>query len=502
MLGAMSGQVLVIGAGPTGLTAACVLSSWGIHVRVVDAAEAPFAGSRGKGMQPRTLEILDNLGVSGRLIATGRSRLLARHYHPDGSFQLVDLNEGAEPGPDSPYGRSLIIPQWRTEQVLRELLASHGVEVEWDRGVTELEQNQAGVVARFADGTEARADYAIGCDGGSSTVRRLLGVPFLGETTESVRMLVGDVELEGLDRDHWHIWLGENFRGVALCPLPATDTFQFQAPLPPGQPDEPSLANCQRIVDDVIGPGRVRLRRATWLSRWRLNVRMVDRYRVGRVFLAGDAAHVHSPAGGQGLNTGVQDAANLGWKLAHVLAGAPESLLDTYQAERLPVAAGVLGLSNRLLDKVPGARPAADRAEALQLGVSYRGGPLAPRVDADGPNPGDRAPDAPCRTATGEPVRLFELFRGPHWTLLDFGHPDRHALGIPTVYIGRDVIDREGHARRAYAARDGELVLVRPDGYIGTRSLDAAEIAGYLGAAGAGVVNSAGTDSDQRKVRA
>jgi hypothetical protein len=307
------------------------------------------------------------------------------------------------------------------------------------------------------------------------------------------------------------MFLGATGRMLALCPLPATDTFQFQAPLLPGDPVEPSLEAFQAVVDEAVGTGRVRLRGASWLSRWRLNVRMVDRYRVGRVFLAGDAAHVHSPAGGQGMNTGIQDAANLGWKLAHVLAGADPALLDSYEAERLPVAAGVLGLSSRLLGVPIGSRGEAGK-EALQLGLSYRGGPLAPVAfegevaagagDAEdgsaagavaGPVAGDRAPDAPCVTVTGRPVRLFDLLRGPHWTLLGFDvRPEQPAGPVRVVGIGTDVLDNGGHAARAYAASVGELVLIRPDGYLAIRTSSAAAVADYLSKLGVDRLDSLG----------
>ncbi|HEY4003751.1 MAG TPA: FAD-dependent monooxygenase [Pseudonocardia sp.] len=491
-------EVLVVGAGPTGLMAGCELARWGVSVRVVDAAPGPSAGSRGKGMQPRTLEVLDGHGVAGRLIATGRSRMPARHYDADGGFRDVDMHPGAEPTPSSPYARSLLVPQWRTEEVLRDRLGELGGRVQCGARVSGLTQDGERVRVTLDGGEVVEAAYVIGCDDGSSSVRRQLGVSFLGTTHEDVRMLLGDVQLDGLDRDHWHMWSGAGSPWLALCPLPAADSFQFQLALSPGVEAEPSLSTYQSIVDEVVNEPhgtRVRLRRASWLSRWRLNVRMVDQYRVGRVCLAGDAAHVHSPAGGQGMNTGIQDAANLGWKLAHVLAGADPALLDSYQAERLPVAAGVLGLSNRLTGQAPGARASAERAESLQLGVSYRGGPLAPKAtDGPGPVAGDRAPDAPCRDRGGRPVRLFDLQRGAHWTLLGFG--SRPALpGRPTgpklvpfgigpagssVSAGVDVIDEAGHAAAGYAAGPGELVLIRPDGHIGLRTRDVASVREWL----------------------
>lgn len=390
-----------------------------------------------------------------------------------------------EPTPDSPYARTLMIPQWRVEETLRELLCDLGARVEWGTPVTGLAQDDDGVTVTLAGGATARARYVIGCDGGSSTVRRLLGVRFLGDTHEDVRMLLGDVRLDGLDRDHWHAWTTPERPFLALCPLPATDAFQFQSALLPGETAEPSLAAFQAIVDEVVSG--VRLREATWLSHWRLNVRMVERFRVGRVLLAGDAAHVHSPAGAQGMNTGVQDAANLGWKLAAVIAGAGPELLDTYEAERLPVAAVVLGLSSRLSSPAL-ERRRADREQTLQLGVTYRGGPLSPDVPGEGPRPGDRAPDAPCRRPDGRRVRLFDLQRGGHWTLYGFGvRPPEPAGDVHAVEIGADVIDDDGHACNAYAATGGDLVLVRPDGYVGLRTADAGEITRYLAQFRAGV---------------
>ncbi|HEX4248501.1 MAG TPA: FAD-dependent monooxygenase [Pseudonocardia sp.] len=481
-------EVLVVGAGPTGLAAACQLVRWGVRVRVLDAAAGPFVGSRGKGLQPRTLELLDGFGVAGRLIATGRFQLAIRQYAADGSFVDQDRLPGAEPTPASPYARSMIVPQWRVEETLREMLAESCVEVQWGAEVVGLEQRADGVTAVLADGARVGASYLVACDGGSSAIRRLLGVPFLGETDEDIRMLVGDVVLDGLDRDHWHMFQGSAGRWVALCPLPATDSFQLQSTLRPGEPEEPSLPVFQSIVDGAVGVGRVRLRRATWMSRWRLNVRMVNRYRVDRVFLAGDAAHVHSPTGGQGMNTGIQDAVNLGWKLAHVLGGAGPALLDSYEAERLPVAAGVLKLSSELLGVGFGNRGELG-TEALQLGINYRGGPLAglgsDGGSAAGPQAGDRAPDAPLLAPDGRRVRLFELLRGPHWTLVGFDRvPVRPAGPVHVVAVGPDLVDDGGQARETYGAAPGELVLIRPDGYIGIRSTDAGAVDAYLRALG------------------
>jgi 2-polyprenyl-6-methoxyphenol hydroxylase-like FAD-dependent oxidoreductase len=329
---------LIAGAGPTGLTLACDLARRGVPLRIIDKSPSYFAGSRGKGLQPRTLELLDDLGIVGEILANGRFHLPFRGY--DGATVLgdLDMHEGRNPTPEVPYASSLIIPQFRVEEILRKYLASLGHQVELATELIDLEQDEETVTATLQrDGLphKVTAQYVFAADGGRSFLRKHLNVGFEGETWKDERMLVGDVQVDILDRDHWHSWPKHKDGWVALCPLPSTNSFQFQAQIPPDEPDEPSLERFQQIIDERTNWPEIRLHDASWLSLYRANVRMVDRYRVGRVFLAGDAAHVHSPAGGQGMNTGMQDAYNLGWKLPAVLAGAPAALLDTYEEERL-----------------------------------------------------------------------------------------------------------------------------------------------------------------------
>lgn len=297
-------------------------------------------------------------------------------------------------------------------------------------------------------------------------------------------MYVGDIRLRGLDRDAWHSWPKHPDGWLALCPLPSTDTFQLQAQVPPNEEREPSPELFREIINERTGGMDIELIDAPWLSLYRVNVRMVSHYRVGRVFLAGDAAHVHSPAGGQGMNTGIQDAYNLGWKLAAVLQGAPEELLDTYEEERLPVAANVLGLSSRLYKQISGEMEEQMRRDAvtLQLGITYKEMSLS--VTSGNPRlkiaSGDRAPDAPGLNAAGETIRLFDLFRGPYFTLLhSFASDDldRSIPGVKVVAIQstqgeptngtNTFVDAFGHLAAAYGGGDGEYVLVRPDGYVG-----------------------------------
>jgi hypothetical protein len=228
------------------------------------------------------------------------------------------------------------------------------------------------------------------------------------------------------------------------------------------------------MVAGRTGRADIRVRSVSWASAFQMNARLADRYRVGRVFLVGDAAHVHPPTGGQGLNTSVQDAYNLGWKLAAVLAGdAPDALLDSYEEERRPVAASMLGLSTRLLEAAKRGDWRRGR-EVQQLDIGYPGSRLAlERPERmHGLLAGDRAPDAPVRGAAGQQTRLFALFRGAHWTLLGYD-AERDAVrprpGVHVHVVGAhgDVVDEWGHVRDAYALSAGDWVCVRPDGYVG-----------------------------------
>ena len=449
-------QVLIVGAGPTGLTLACDLARRGTDFRIIERQRP--AGSRGKGLQPRTLEVFDDLGVLAAITAAGGEYPPLRSYAGGEIVWEGRMHEPKEPTPEVPYPTVLMLPQWRTEQILRDRLAELGGRVEHAE-LTGFEQDDEGVTALLDGSEQVRAAYLVGADGGRSIVRKRLGIGFEGETHESERMMIADVRTGDLDRDHWHMWadMASQTLHAGLCPLPGTDDFQLTAPVTGPDTPELSPATFQKILAEVSD---VRLREVGWTSLYRVNIRMAERFRDRRVFLAGDAAHVHSPAGGQGLNTGVQDAYNLGWKLAS------ERALDSYEEERLPVAAGVLGLSTRLYRKMTERQAEAHRrgGETEQLGIGYAGGSLA----VGGGMAGERAPDAPLREG-----RLFDLFRGPHFTLLGFG--DGHAETIARVnarygpavraYAVDARADVDGHARRAYGT-DG-LVLVRPDGYIG-----------------------------------
>src|ERR1700677_189948 len=368
----MDADVLVAGAGPTGLTLALEWVRRGVDVRIVDKADRFSVGSRGDGLSPRTLEVFEDLGVLDDVISAGMSAPLTRVYADDRVVWEGRMAEPVAPRPDVPYPNVWFVPQWRTEQILRSQLAGHGVEVQLDAGVAAVQQDPSGVTVTMEDGQALRASYLIGADGGRSTVRKRLAVPFAGETNEDIAMLLADVRVDGLDHSYGHGWMldGQTFFG--FTPLAgADDTYVLTTP---ASAIPPTLDGLQQTLESASGRSDIRLRELTWSTIWRPNVRMVEQFRVGRVFLAGDAAHVHPPAGGQGLNTGVQDAYNLGWKLAAALDGVSGELLDSYESERLPVAARVLGISTALLGKhLSGADEAFERGEETpQLDISYR----------------------------------------------------------------------------------------------------------------------------------
>ncbi|QUQ64845.1 FAD-dependent monooxygenase [Kutzneria sp. CA-103260] len=443
--------VVIAGAGPTGLTLGIELARRGIPCRLLDRESGLFPGSRGKGLQPRTLEVFDDLGVLDDVRAEGMPFPNFRLYSGTEIVWERPLHEmlGVEEprvSPGVPYPKAWLIPQWRTDRILHDRFVRLGGKVEFDTEVTGFEQRPNGVtVSVLRNGIPERieADYLVGTDGGRSTVRKLLGVGFAGETYETERSLVGDVRAKGLDGVACHMitHAGDVTKRFSLWNLPNTDYYQFVAAVTPQDAAEPTLDTLRRTMVERTGRTDIELRDLRWISVYRINVRMVDRFRVDRVLLAGDAAHVHSSASGQGLNTSVQDAYNLGWKLAAVLGGAPDALLDSYEAERMPVAAHLLGLSTEMHRR--NFRPTTGPAPAIhQLDITYRGGPLAldDRAAKGQLQAGDRAPDGLLPDGT----RLFDLFRGTHATVLTFGGPI------------------EGYDLAA-----GTRVLVRPDGHIG-----------------------------------
>ncbi|OKJ71496.1 FAD-dependent oxidoreductase [Streptomyces sp. CB02460] len=463
----MDVDVLIVGAGPTGLALGVDLARRGVHALVLERAEALFPGSRGKGLQPRTMEVFDDLGVVDAMHAAGGTYpvgMVWRNGERVGEHHMFDP---VEPSEDAPYNKPWMVPQWRTQEILAARLAELGGEIAFGREVVGLAQDAEGVTAQLSGGGAVRGRYLVAADGGRSAVRRALGIGMTGETVDPNPTLVADVRITGLDRDNWHIFPphdGGDF--LAVCPLAGTEDFQLTARFPEGTDVDLTPDAIRKVLAARTHLPADALTEVRWASDFRPRAALADRFRAGRVFLAGDAAHVHSPAGGQGLNTSVQDAYNLGWKLGAVLTGgAPAALLDSYEEERRPVAAQMLDLSTGV-HRGEVRRGGATR----QLGLGYRESPLTEEsrnaVPEDALRAGDRAPDA-----TVDGVRLFDAFRGPHWTLLALG---TDAPGVAGGPVARVV---SGSAPAAYGTG---LFLVRPDGYIGWAGTTPDGLDGYL----------------------
>ncbi|MGW1952578.1 FAD-dependent oxidoreductase [Streptomyces sp. NPDC001920] len=458
-------DVLIVGAGPTGLALGIDLARRGVDALLVERAEGLFPGSRGKGIQPRTMEVFDDLGVLDAIRAAGGGYPVGMIWQDGermGEHQMFDPAEVTE---DSPYTEPWMVPQWRTQEILLARLQELGGKVAFGREVVGVTQDAQGVTAHFAGGESVRARYLAAADGGRSAVRRALGVGMTGESVDPSPMMVADVRITGLDRDNWHIFppRGEGEGFLAICPLAGTEDFQVVARFAEGASVDVTLEGIRKVVAARSHLAPEDVTEVRWASDFRPRAALADRFRDGRVFLAGDAAHVHSPAGGQGLNTSVQDAYNLGWKLGAVLRdGADAALLDTYEEERRPIAADMLGLSTGVH------RGEVRRGEATrQLGLGYRESTLTEETRAT-PGPvraGDRAPDG---TLGG--VRLFDAFRGPHWTLV--------AVGMEAPEVPETVRVVRGRAQESYGSG---LFLVRPDGYVGWAGGQAAGLVGYLG---------------------
>ncbi|MER6491969.1 FAD-dependent oxidoreductase [Streptomyces griseorubiginosus] len=460
----MNTDVLVVGAGPTGLALGIDLARRGVDALVVEKADRLFPGSRGKGLQPRTMEVFDDLGVLDAILAAGGTYPVGMVWQDGERVGEHRMFEPAEVTDDSPYNAPWMVPQWRTQEVLFARLVELGGRVSFGREVVGFEQDTEGVTVRFATGPEIRARHLVAADGGRSVVRRTLGIGMTGETVDPHPMLVADVRITGLDRDNWHIFppRGDDSAYLAICPLAGTEDFQVVAQFPEGTDVDLSPDAIREVVAARSHLAPESVTEVRWASDFRPRAALADAFRSGRVLLAGDAAHVHSPAGGQGLNTSVQDAYNLGWKLAAVLRSeAPADLLDTYEEERRPVAAHMLGVSTGVH------RGEVRRGDATrQLNLGYRESSLTEetRTAVTGLRAGDRAPDGKL-----DGTRLFDAFRGPHWTLV--------AVGTEAPALPEAVRVVSGEEQPSYGKG---LFLVRPDGYVGWAGEDTGMLTDYV----------------------
>jgi 2-polyprenyl-6-methoxyphenol hydroxylase-like FAD-dependent oxidoreductase len=516
---------LVVGAGPVGLVAAIELARRGVPIRVIDPLPAPTTESRAILIHSRSLEMMERMGVVEKIIASG-VRTGGMQMHADGKT-LADVAVDAV---DSPYPFSITTAQTETERILTERLAELGVTVQRGVRLVAFDQDDAAVHYRVehADGRteDGTVDWVIGTDGSHSTVRAQTGQKLAG-SFKGERFLLGDVDADyDLPRDRMHSFMGVGGGPLFVFPMLGR-RIRVIAQITDGD-EEVSLSRLQQVLDErsigcTVGAAR-------WLTIFEIHHAQVPLYRVGRAFLAGDAAHVHSPAGGQGMNTGMQDTFNLGWKLAAVVRGEAETaLLDSYQAERHPIAARVIEQTTRVTNMgtvdsrlgramrntamhLAGKVPAVRRALAEQLAetdLAYRTSPIVGgTARRTAVRPGDSAPDV-----AGTGLRELLAAAGGTTAML-FAPPADDAraavpgalAGLPVIRIagaaattGSDPIlgdpilgDADGRIARRYGARTGDVFLVRPDGYVGfagsTADPDfASAVSRYRATAGCGV---------------
>lgn len=333
-------QVLVIGAGPTGLTLAAGLAAQGVETTVVDRQATGANTSRAGVVNARTLEVLEPLDVARRLVKEGVQAPVFTIRDRGRTLIPIDFS-----GLPTEYPYSLMVPQSTTERLLLERLEELGGTVLRPKTVVAIDQDPDGATATFDDGSAIRARYIVGADGIRSVVREQAGIAFDGSVYDESFMLA-DVGLTG-DAPHEEVILYWATAGLTVvAPLP-DGTYRIVAPVTDA-PEEPTAEFVQQILDTRVGSHRLVVTDVIWGSRFRVHHRVAETFRAGRLLLAGDAAHVHSPAGGQGMNLGIQDAVALGDALVAVLGGAPDSVLDDYSAARRPIAKDVVQMTDRL----------------------------------------------------------------------------------------------------------------------------------------------------------
>ncbi|TCO47360.1 FAD-dependent monooxygenase [Actinocrispum wychmicini] len=518
-------SVLVVGAGPSGLTMANELVRHGVAVRIVDRAPAAATTSRALVVQPRCLEIFEDMGVVDDVRRVGRPiPSLNVVFDVDKSARVELGDVFLDPVNYTAHQSLYSLSQDDTERILTAALTERGVHIERGVDVTGLATDADGVTVSVRDGDPIRCDWVVGCDGAHSSVRRAAGLPFEGATYAD-EFIMADAELEW-DLADGDIYAFPNREGFfAAFAMPGTHRFRIFGNVgvgpdgPAAEYSEPTHEQFQAMMDERL-PFPAKVVKEYWVSRYRLHRRIVPHYRKGRIFLVGDAAHVHSPAGAQGMNTGIQDAYNLAWKLALVVRGiAEEPVLDSYHAERHPIGERLQKTTDRFFTILSGHSPTATFVRTrvapqvmprvltrfsfrkwfagilTQLRTAYPNSPLNHQNGSGwktAPAPGDRARQADV-IIDGEPGRLHDLLQGTQHTVLLFNgigdeaqpltelrraaerieraYPDLVRAHVISTELSADGVvgdpDRSAHGR--YGITRAAAFVIRPDLHIGFR---------------------------------
>ena len=507
-------DVLIIGAGPTGLMLALELSLQNIPFRIIDALKIPSRQSRALVLHSRTLELLQRHEIARKCQAHGVVNTAVRIFANGKFIYEADIEDVAFG--DTKFPTPLMISQADTEMLMNERLVEYGESVERPVTAAKLEQDEEGVTAWLskAGGKEEvlRCKYVVGCDGAHSIVRRATGLKFEGGAYPQ-DFILADVHLKWNEKACLSLFIGQGFMAI----FPMKDGIFRLICSRPNQANvdtEPTIKDFEEVFKN-LAPGEAELLDPVWIARFRLHHRNVENYRAGRLFLAGDAAHIHSPAGGQGMNTGMQDAVNLGWKLASALRGAGgDKLLDSYSIERHRVGENLLNGTDRMFQMMATTNPVylylrntlvpwilpwvmgtrSSRASRFrfvsQLGIRYRHSPVVGQsLTYKGKlRGGDRAPDG--KLGIEGTMSVHGLLMGPTYHLLlfsgtgsnalegralhsvaaDFLPIDKgveiHEISAGTSLNQTSVWDKGGDIHKLYAFQKPSYVLVRPDGYI------------------------------------
>ncbi|WP_446745122.1 FAD-dependent monooxygenase [Silvibacterium acidisoli] len=495
-------DVLIVGAGPTGMTAAIELRRAGLSVRIIDRADHMAQHSQALVVQARTLELLQRYGLAEKAVAAGR-RLQGGRLYSNGR-QIAHVQVSNIPGR---YPFVLFLPQTETERLLNEHMESLDVVTERQTELTVLSQGAGEVFAtlRHSDGSteELRTRWLIGCDGAHSAVRSMCDIAFEGEGVD-LFFFLGDLEIEGHDAPSEELAVHLHHGNVVFMGRLTDKYTRLIVALHEDQKRDENapitLEDFQKAIDQ--SGVKVRVLSADWITPFRVNDRQAAHYRSGNIFLAGDASHIHSPVGGQGMNTGMQDAANLGWKIAAVARGAPDSLLDSYQQERGAVGKRLLsftsralkmattenslleGLRNAILPLVTQLSPVQKAATGFisETAIEYRHSPAVTDRGGDGDlRAGDRMPDLPL----GRARSLLEAWTSPHHLAVLCGASKKDVEEFRQQLPAADIFAIDAAQLDAAGVKaigqDPKVLLIRPDGYIGFRGpLDQPEAwAGY-----------------------